>query len=96
MSAWSSTPPTEPGLYWASAPFLGPEGNAAEPVRVQLNPHFGIGWDEFVAERATQRPEDRVPIEWVFEVRTLGSEVPYSLGDVVSWGPRLSIELPEM
>ncbi len=94
MTVWSSAPPTEPGFYWASAPFLGTEGNTAEPVQVQLHPHFGIGWSEFVAERAAQRPEDRVPLEWAFEVRTIGSTVPYALGDFVSWGPRITVDLP--
>ena len=92
MSAWSSTPPTEPGIYWARAPFLGETGE--EPVRVELHPHFGIGWEEFVAERAKQRPEDQVPLEWAFAVRTIGSDVPYALGDFEAWGGRIVEEGP--
>jgi hypothetical protein len=83
---WSTTPPTEPGFYWARALFL---GEGAEPVRVALHPHFAIGWEEFVAERERQRPEDRVPLEWSFEVKTIGSDVPYALTDFEAWGPRV-------
>jgi hypothetical protein len=94
MSGPANEPPTEPGYYWAKAHFLGSETESMEPVRVELNPRFGITWAEFVEDRAAREPSDRLPLEWVFQVHAFGSELPYVIGDIEEWGPRIALEPP--
>jgi hypothetical protein len=88
MTTWTNDPPPAPGFFWAKARFLGPEGKA-EPVRVEISPHFGVSWEEFAKEQAARSEEQRVPVEWVFQVYVFGTDVPYAIGDIDAWGPAI-------